>query len=138
MSEIVVDASVWISALLSKDVNHGVSRAWRRAWIAAGGTFTLPLLILPEVAGAVARRTGQARLGDRAVATIVANPRVTLVSVDRQLARLAAEHASSSPLKGSDAVYTALAEQLSVPLVTWDNEQLTRVGGRVRVQQPAV
>ncbi|MEA2530271.1 MAG: hypothetical protein QOG89_1915 [Thermomicrobiales bacterium] len=55
----IVDASVWISALLPQDVHHSVSRTWRRARIADGGTFTLPWLILPEVAGAVARRTGQ-------------------------------------------------------------------------------
>jgi predicted nucleic acid-binding protein len=119
MSAIVVDASVWISALILQDVNHHVSRRWRRAWLRDGGTFALPLLILPEVAGAVTRRTGQALLGDQAVATILVNPAVTLVPLDRQRATLAARHAASLRLKGSDAVYTALAEHLGLPLVTW-------------------
>jgi predicted nucleic acid-binding protein len=114
----IVDASVWISALLPQDVHHSVSRTWRRARIADGGTFTLPWLILPEVAGAVARRTGQALLGDQAVATI-----------------LAAQHAASFPLKGVD---TALAERLGLSLVTWDNEQVTRTGDRIRVLRPAI
>lgn len=138
MSAVVVDASVWISSLISQDVNHVVSRRWRRSWLADGGTFALPLLILAEVAGALTRRTGQARLGDRAVATILTNPAITLVAVDRQLATLAAQHASSFPLKGSDAVYTALAEQMGITLITWDNEQLTRAGGRIQVRQPTL
>jgi predicted nucleic acid-binding protein len=138
MSAIVVDASVWISALISQDVNHHVSRRWRRAWLRDGGTFALPLLILPEVAGAVTRRTGQALLGDQSVATILVNPAVTLVPLDRQLAALAARHAASLRLKGSDAVYTALAEQLSIPLVTWNHEQLTRTGGRIQALQPTL
>jgi predicted nucleic acid-binding protein len=106
--------------------------------LADGGTFALPLLILAEVAGALTRRTGQARLGDRAVATILANPAITLVAVDRQLATLAAQHASSFPLRGSDAVYTAVAEHLGIPLITWDNEQLNRAGGRIQVLQPSL
>jgi predicted nucleic acid-binding protein len=138
VSAVVVDASVWISALIAQDVNHRVSRTWRRSWMRGNGTFALPLLILPEVAGAITRRSGRALLGDQAVATILANPAVTLVAVDRQLATLAAQHASLFPLKGADAVYTALAEQLGVALVTWDNEQLTRAGSRIQVLQPTI
>ena len=77
-------------------------------------------------------------LGDQAVATILANPAVSLVSVDQPLASLAARHATSLALKGADAIYTALAEHMGLPLVTWDNEQLTRAAGRIQVRQPAI
>jgi predicted nucleic acid-binding protein len=138
MSAVVVDASVWISSLLIRDVNHAVSRSWRRTWIAGGGTFTLPSVILPEIAGAIARRTGRPLLGERAVATILANPANSLVSVDQSLARLASQHAATLSLKGSDAVYTALAEQMGLLLFTWDGEQLNRAAGRIQVQRPAI
>jgi predicted nucleic acid-binding protein len=138
MRAVVVDASVWISSLVSGDVNHGVSRTWRRAWISNGGTFALPSLILAEVAGAIARRTGRALLGDQAVATILANPAINLVPVDQPFASLAAQHAAALALKGSDAVYTALAEQLGLPLVTWDSEQLTRAAARIQARQPSL
>jgi predicted nucleic acid-binding protein len=108
---VVVDASVWISVLIASDANHAASRAWMRQWVDDGKTFVLPLLILPEVAGGVARRTNLPDLGDAAVASI---------------------------LRGADAVYTALAERQALPLVTWDGEQLTRAAGRIRVLRPAV
>jgi predicted nucleic acid-binding protein len=135
---VVVDASVWIRVLVSQDVHHVIRRQWRRQWVDDGGTFVLPLLLLPEIAGAVTRRTGNATLGDQAVTTLRRNPVIRFVPLDEQLARLAARHAAAFPLKGSDAVYTALAERFGLPLVTWDHEQLTRAAGRIRVRQPAV
>jgi predicted nucleic acid-binding protein len=135
---VVVDASVWISVLIASDANHAASRAWMRQWVDDGKTFVLPLLILPEVAGGVARRTNLPDLGDAAVASILNDPSIALVAIDRPLAALAAEHAAALPLRGADAVYTALAERQALPLVTWDGEQLTRAAGRIRVLRPAV
>lgn len=48
-----------------------------------------PALLLPEVAGAVARRTGHARLPNRAVAAVLGIPGLRLVP-DGELARRAA------------------------------------------------
>jgi predicted nucleic acid-binding protein len=135
---VVADASVWISSLLSGDVNHVVSRQWIRRWTRAGGAIVVPTLFLAEVAGAMARQTGQTRLGLRAVTDILASPRIRLDALDRTLAEAAARHAASLPLKGADAVYVALAEQLGVPLVTWDREQLTRAASVIAVQTPAI
>jgi len=36
----------------------------------------------------------------------------------------------------ADAVYVALAEQLQIPLVTWDREQRERGGQRIVAQEP--
>jgi predicted nucleic acid-binding protein len=135
---VVVDASVWISVLVASDLNHAVSRRWMQQWVDDGNTFVLPLLILPEVAGGVSGRTGISALGDAAVASILTDPSITLVPVDHPVATLAADHAASLQLRGAGAVYTALAERRQLPLVTWDNEQLTRAGQRIQVQQPAI
>jgi predicted nucleic acid-binding protein len=138
MSVVVVDASVWISVFVRQDAHHAISREWRLQWTNDGGSFVLPQLILPEVSGAVTRRIGRAVLGLRAAATLRDHPSISLVSLDEGLAEVTLEHAASFPLKGSDAVYTALADQLGIPLITWDNEQLTRAGGRIQVRQPTL
>jgi predicted nucleic acid-binding protein len=135
---VIVDASVWISVLIASDANHAVSRDWMWRWVDDGKTFVLPLLILPEVAGSVARRTQVPALGDAAAASILNDPSISLVAIDRPLAALAAEHATRFPLKGADAVYTALAEREGLPLVTWDGEQLARAAGRIEVRLPTV
>jgi predicted nucleic acid-binding protein len=133
MTVVVVDASVWIIVLIATDVNHQISRTWLQQWVDDGKTN-----VLPEVAGAISRRTGIPALGDSAAASILGDPSIALVLLDRPLVSLAAQHAATFPLRGADAVYTALAERQGIPLVTWDSEQLTRAAGRIQVQQPSI
>ncbi len=63
-------------------------------------------------------------------------PVLHLVTLHRQLGISAAQLAADLHLRGADAVYVAIAEALSLPLVTWDREQLTRAAGRIAVRTP--
>ena len=87
------------------------------------------LVLLPEVAGAVARRTGDPRLARRAVDAVLRLPALRLVQVDDSRARR-----PGSP--GADAVYIAAAAGLRLPLVTWDSEQRHRAARLVEVLVP--
>ncbi|HKG26024.1 MAG TPA: type II toxin-antitoxin system VapC family toxin [Thermomicrobiales bacterium] len=138
MSAVVVDASVWISVLIASDANHSTSRSWMLQWVDDGNTFVLPLLILPEVAGGIARKTNSQAFGDAAAVSILSDPTITLVPLDQPLMTLAAQHAAGLPLRGADAVYTALAEHQGLTLVTWDSEQLTRAAGHINVLRPTI
>jgi predicted nucleic acid-binding protein len=133
---IVPDATVWISALLRHDPHHVAGARWLRAWMNAGGTIVAPTLIVPEVAGAVIRRSGRLRLARQAIADLLADPTVRLVDLDARLADNAADLAANLRLRGADAVYVALARREGVPLVTWDQEQLTRAQGVVATHTP--
>ena len=135
---IVLDASVWISALKPLDVHHQVSDQWLADWISGGGTISVPTLFLAEVGGAVARRSGVPALGLQAVADLLKDPAIRLLPVNQPRAEASARHASSLLIRGSDAVYVALAEQLGVPLITWDNEQLTRAATVIDVRAPTI
>lgn len=132
----VMDASVWVSALVPPDVNHTASRFWLDRYLAGGGIIVIPALLLPEVAGAISRRTGQPDLGRRAAEAVLRIPGLRLVPVDARLSEEAAELAADLRLRGADAVYVALARHLSVPLVTWDVEQQTRAGAVAVVRTP--
>ena len=122
----VVDASVVVSRLVSHDVNHEASRRWLEEHVAAGGLVVSPSLLLPEVAGAVARRTGEARLARRAIQAVLRIPGLRLIGVDDALARAAAALAGRLRVRGADAVYLTVAAGLRLPLVTWDIEQRER------------
>jgi predicted nucleic acid-binding protein len=130
---IVVDASVWIGLLLPDDLYHATSRRWIRDWGEAGGTIAAPTIFLPEVAGAIARRTTNTGFGTRAIADILADPTVYLVAVDDELAEAAGAIAATHRLRGADAVYVALA----APLVTWDQEQIERIADVISALTPA-
>ena len=126
MPDAVVDASVWVSRMVPGDVHHDRCQAWFEAQTAAGGLLVAPVLLLPEVAGAISRRTGRSSLAQRAVDVLQALPSLRLVSVDPTLAQVAAQLAADYALRGADALYVAVAHQLGLPLVTLGSEQLDR------------
>ena len=123
---IVTDASVWVSHLIAHEIHHAFSRRWLTAVVQSRTIIAAPALLLAEVGGAVARRTGDAALGHQAVQHILSTPNLRLVYTDAKLALLAAELAAAQRLRGADALYVAVAVQLKAPLVSWDNEHLSR------------
>lgn len=133
----VVDASVLIAVFLVQDVHHQTSRAWFDQMVSAGEELAAPILLLTEIAGAISRRTGDPALGRSAVAWITKLPEIHLFAVDDQLWQHATDLAAALGLRGADAVYVALADQLQLPLVTWDREQRLRGSQRVIAREPA-
>lgn len=136
MTDVVVDASVWVSRLVDADVHHARCQTWLEDQASEGGLLVAPVLVLGEVAGAISRRTNQPGLAHRAVKVLTALPGLRLVSVDPSLAGLAARLAGDHALRGADAVYIATASQLGLPLVTLDGEQLQRAQSIVSTSSP--
>jgi predicted nucleic acid-binding protein len=132
----VVDASVFVSHLVSHDVHHTVSRAWLTRHVSEGGLVVAPALLLSEIAGAVGRRTGTPRLARRAVEAVLRLHAFRLITIDAVLARTAADLAGRLRLRGADAIYIATATTLRMPLVTWDAEQRHRAASVVHVVTP--
>jgi len=136
MSDVVVDASVWVSRLVTGDVHYARCEAWFQAQAASGGVLVAPVFVLAEVAGAISRRTGQQNLAHQAVGLLQKLPSLRLVSVDAPLGGLAAQLAADHALRGADAVYVATALRLSLPLVTLDGEQLHRAQAVISTLSP--
>ncbi|WP_322802155.1 type II toxin-antitoxin system VapC family toxin [Thermoflexus sp.] len=132
----VVDASVWVSALVPADGHHAASRRWLEARLREGALLIAPVILLAEVGGAIARRTGDAALGRRAAGMLLAFPTLRLTPVDERLGGKAALLAARLRLRGVDAVYVATAVLLGVPLVTWDVEQRERALPVIQAQAP--
>ncbi|MFQ6030744.1 MAG: type II toxin-antitoxin system VapC family toxin [Dehalococcoidia bacterium] len=132
----VVDASVWVSRFLPSDAHYHPSRSWLGGRIEQGEILASPALLLPEVGGAVARRTGSSELASRIISLLLGLSNLRLVPVEADLTRTSAQLASELRLRGADALYVALARQLAVPLVTWDQEQRQRSGDSVAALTP--
>jgi len=121
-SDVVVDASVWVSALVPSDVHHAASRRWLEARLREGTPPVAPVVLLAEVDGAIARRTGDTRLGRQAIDMLLAFPTLRLTPIGDNLGGEAALLAARLRLRGVDAVYVATAVLVGAPLVTWDVE----------------
>ena len=132
----VVDASVWVSALVPQDVHHEESRSWLEARMREGTLLIAPVIVLAEVAGAIARRSGDSSLGERAMETLFNLPNLRLVPIDDRVGYEAARVAARLRLRGADALYAAVAVLLHVPLVTWDAEQRETTRPLVETSEP--
>lgn len=131
-----VDASVIVSYLYPQDIFHEPSRIWLRRQVEENTPMVAPILLLTEVGGAIARRTGDSELGRRAVAQLRRLTNFRLLPVDHRLGLLATELAVDLQLRGADAIYVAVAAQLDIPLVSWDDEQRGRTGGFIQAHTP--
>ena len=135
---VVVDASVWVARLVPEDVFHKPAREWMAAQRAANILLVSPSLLLPEVAGAISRRTGRDDLAAKAIMLIQQVPGVRLVEMDQTLVASAAHLAGLLGLRGADSVYVATAAYLNLPLYTLDEDQARRAAYQVRVVERKV
>lgn len=131
---VVVDASVFISLLVPTDVHHERCVTWLRERLANGESLIAPSIFLPEVGGAISRRTSDAN-GRSALITLRRVRTLRLVPVDAKLAALAADIAVEHGVRGADALYAAVATSLAIPLVTLDHD-FRRVAELVEVVSP--
>ena len=134
---VVLDASIWVSRLVPQDEFHAVVRFWMEKQVEAGVQFISPTLLLPEVAGAITRRTGEPALGGQAAHQLESLPGLRLVEMDNELIHDAAILAAALGLRGADSVYVAVASHLHLPLITFDVDQRERARKKVLIQSIA-
>ena len=132
----IVDASVWVARFLADDRHHGNAMACITALLERESRLVIPVLAWPEVAGAIARRSGAAENGHDAVGIIRGLRLIESIPMDPSLAQEAAQIAASRKLRGADAVYVALALTHRMPLLTLDAEMLERARGTVEAFTP--
>ena len=135
-SPVTIDASVFVSAFTPSEEAHQTSKAFMREVRESGVPIIVPTLVIPEIAAAIGRGQGKPDLGYSFAIEVSQFPNVTLVSLDESLAETAAEIAATHRLRGSDAVYAAVAKRFATELVTLDAEQLQRVKKVATVRKP--
>jgi predicted nucleic acid-binding protein len=86
------------------------------------------MIFVIEVASIIARQTLPPNNpqvdAHKAVSQLYALPIMRLVPVDQALVDEATDLAADHRIRGADALFVALASQLSLPLVTFDTYQL--------------
>ncbi len=134
----VIDASVFVSWLFPKDPHHTLCRQWGHHYLMNAGRLVAPNILLTEVAASIARNTRDTSRGKKAALYLQRLPSLRLVPVDDYTAAAAIQLATELFLKGADAIYVAVAEQLGITLISLDNEHHTRATARIVVQRPAI
>ena len=132
----VIDASVYVAMVNAHENQHSNSWAWFEHAQAAQEEISAPNILLAEIAAALSRGTGNPVLAHRITQQLLDSKLINLVSVTPNLAERAATIAANHQIRGCDAVYVALAEQLDVYLMTLDKQQFERGAEIVTTRQP--
>lgn len=135
-SPLTVDVSVFVNAF--SPTEEGSLQSWRflTEQKANGVPVIAPVLLLTELAAAITRKQNNAELALRLALEVKNLPNLTLIDVDASLVELSSGIAARHRLRGVDAIYAAVAQRFTTPLVTLDREQLERLAGLVPVRKP--
>jgi predicted nucleic acid-binding protein len=137
-AEVVLDASVWVSREIPTDPNHLAATMWANQHLQAAGYFTEPAWLLAEVAAAVSRQLSPQDAGI-ALALLSRLRRrhvMRFLSISSSLMRDTINIATNYGIRAGDAIYVAVARQLSIPLVSFDSDHLTKAISIITVIRP--
>ena len=131
MERIVVDSSVMAASFLQSDRFHGEALDLIAEMENGNYIFHLPYLGMVEVVSAISRRPGFNRMAlvARTIQTLFAWEQagnIVLYPLDRGRMERATDIAIRFRLRGSDSVFAALAEEMDIPIKTFDQEILDR------------
>lgn len=133
---VTIDASVFVSAFTPTEPAHQPSRAFMLNVREHSIPIIVPVLILPEISAALSRGQRKPELGKAFVQELRDFPNTTFIDVDGAVANLAVEVAANHRLRGSDAIYAAIALRFGTELITLDKEQLDRLPKVLSVRSP--
>ncbi len=134
---LTIDASVFVNAFSPTET--GSEQSWRflSQLLDAGVPVVVPTSMLVEVVASLARKQNNTALALEWMERIQQLDHLTFVPLDDDLAQEAAEIAAAHRLRGSDAVYAAVARRSAATLVTLDAEQAQRAAPLIPVRLPA-
>jgi predicted nucleic acid-binding protein len=132
----VIDASVYIALVNAHETEHASSWAWFEQAKRAEESVVAPVILLAEVAAALSRGMGDPTLAHRVAQQLAHSEAIELIQITMAIAERAAEVAAEYRIRGCDAVYVALADQLNDTLVTLDRQQLERGAAVVTIRTP--
>jgi len=132
----VIDASIYIALINANESNHANSWAWFQQAQSAQELLSAPVILLAEIASALSRGLANPALAHQVVQQLLQSKVINLVPVTQALTERAAAIAADYQIRGCDAIYVALAEQLADRLITLDQQQLERGALIVTTRKP--
>jgi predicted nucleic acid-binding protein len=133
---VTVDASVFVNALSPDEDGSDKSAEFISQLKNEGVTLIQPTLFIPEVVASIARKQDSTEIALEILNELRKISNLTLVDLDDDFADFASEVAANNRLRGSDAVYAAVALRFGTELITLDKEQLDKLPKVLSVRKP--
>jgi len=133
---VTVDASVFVNAFSPDEEGSDESAEFLSQLRKDGVPLIQPTLFFPEVVASIARKQADTDIALELAHELKKFSKLTLIDLDEDLADYASEVAAKHRLRGSDAVYAAVALRFGTELITLDKEQLSRLPKVLTVRKP--
>src|SRR5215207_2715002 len=133
---VTVDASVFVNALSPDENGSDESAEFMSRLKQEGVVLIQPTLFIPEVVASIARKQDSTNIALEVLHELRKFPKLTLIDLDDGFADFASEVAANNRLRGSAAVYAAVALRFGTELITLDREQLDRLPKVLSIRSP--
>lgn len=133
---VTIDASVFVNAFSPDEDGSDESMEFLARIRDEGIPVIQPTLFFPEVVASIARKQDETEIALELSQELKKFPKLSLIDLDEDLADFASEIAAKHRLRGSDAVYAAIAVRFGTELITLDKEQLRRLPKVLTVRKP--
>ena len=133
----VIDASVLAARVVAGEPAYRDVRNLFNVLADRHTPLFVPAIALAEVAAALSRGAENAALAVSAAVELRRLPNLLIIPIDGSLGYNAAIVAAQWRIRGSDAVYGALAQALEATLITLDSRQRERVPETLPALTPA-
>lgn len=134
---VTIDASVWLAALWAHEPGHAAAGRALAEIDRQQIRMVQPTLFLPEVCGAVRRRTGREDMAAALTEALLLSPLMTMSPLTLDVATESAACAIRLGLRGADACYVATSRLEQTTLITLDLEVIERARVLVDVRSPS-
>ncbi len=131
MEHLVVDTNILVASFNESDSLQPQSQPYIDGLENGNYIFHLPMLVIAELIGTMSRIPTANRLAllartNQSLRQWEQSGKISLYPLDRDRLELSVRVAQRDRLKGADSVVAALAEELGMPLKTFDEEILNR------------
>lgn len=133
---VTVDASVFVNAFSPDETGSDESMEFLAQLRNDAVPLIQPTLFFPEVVASIARKQDDSEIALELAHELKGFSNLTLIDLDPSLADAASDVAARYRLRGSDAVYAAVALRFGTELITLDKEQLARLPKVLSVRKP--
>ena len=137
VERVTIDASVWLAALWAHEPGHAAAAQVLAEIDRQQIRMVQPMLFLPEVCGAVRRRTGREDMAAALTDVLLRSPLMTMSPLTLDVATESAACAVRLGLRGADACYVATSRLEQTTLITLDIEVIERARVLAHVWSPS-
>ncbi|MBI2547014.1 MAG: PIN domain-containing protein [Candidatus Aenigmarchaeota archaeon] len=132
---VTIDSSFFVSLLLNGEKNHKKAAEIFRELIMKDCEKFTSYLALPEVVGAIRRRTNSANLAYMAEETLKSwiGNMISFKELTSDRIFSAVEATVKFEIRGADAIFVSLNEETDSELLTFDDELKKKIKGKVRL-----